>query len=66
VRLEGESHVMPGSDGEYRWDGLANTIYFIDPVHDIVVVAMSQYLSMDQRELEQTIRKTIYGGMIRS
>jgi CubicO group peptidase (beta-lactamase class C family) len=66
VRLEGESHVMPGSDGEYRWDGLANTIYFIDPVHDIVVVAMSQYLSMDQRELEQTIRKTIYGGMVRS
>ena len=61
VRLETDNHVMPGSAGEYRWDGLANTIYFIDPVHDIVVVAMSQYLSMNQRELEQTIRKTIYG-----
>jgi len=66
VRLAGEGHVMPGTDGECRWDGLANTIYFIDPVHDIVVVAMSQYLSMEQRELELTLRKNIYGGMIRS
>ena len=61
VRLENETHTIPGGRGECRWDGLANTTYFIDPEHQIVAVAMSQFLAMDGRELELVIRDNLYG-----
>ena len=61
VRLENETHTIPGGRGECRWDGLANTTYFIDPEHEIVAVAMSQFLAMDGRELELVIRDNLYG-----
>ena len=33
-----------GSDGEYSWGGAAGTIFWIDPVEDIVVVSMIQLM----------------------
>ena len=33
-----------GSPGEYSWGGAAGTIFWIDPVEDIVVVAMTQLM----------------------
>ena len=61
VRLDDEQHRIPGGRGECRWDGLANTSYFIDPEHEIVAVAMSQFLALDGRELELVIRNNLYG-----
>ena len=60
VRLDGEQQKIPGGRGECRWDGLANTTYFIDPEHDVVAVAMSQYLALDGRELELVLRTNLY------
>jgi len=61
VRLDDEKQNIPGGRGECRWDGLANTSYFIDPEHEIVAVAMSQFLALDGRELELVIRNNLYG-----
>ena len=33
-----------GSPGEYSWGGAAGTIFWVDPVEDIVVVAMIQLM----------------------
>jgi CubicO group peptidase (beta-lactamase class C family) len=60
VRLDDEQQNIPGGRGECRWDGLANTSYFIDPEHEIVAVAMSQFLALDGRELELVIRNNLY------
>jgi CubicO group peptidase (beta-lactamase class C family) len=61
VRLDEGEHQIPGGRGECRWDGLANTTFFIDPEHDIAAVAMSQYLALDGRELEMVLRQNLYG-----
>ena len=61
VRLAEGDHRIPGGQGECRWDGLANTAFFIDPEHDIAAVVMSQYLALDGRELEMVLRRNIYG-----
>lgn len=61
VRLDEGEHQIPGGRGECRWDGLANTTFFIDPEHDIAAVAMSQYLALDGRELEMVLRRNLYG-----
>ena len=60
VRLDNGQHTIPGGRGECRWDGLANTTYFIDPENAIVAVAMSQFLALDGRELELVLRTNLY------
>ena len=34
----------PVNKGEYDWGGLATTIFWIDPVDDMIVILMTQYL----------------------
>lgn len=34
-----------GSDGEYSWGGAAGTIFWVDPVEDLVVVGMIQLMT---------------------
>lgn len=34
-----------GSDGEYNWGGAAGTVFWIDPVEDLIVVSMIQLMS---------------------
>ena len=34
-----------GSEGEYSWGGAAGTIFWVDPIEDIVVVSMIQLMS---------------------
>ena len=43
--------------GEYRWDGVAGTFFFIDPKDDMFVICMMQ--SPSQRERIQTELKTL-------
>jgi CubicO group peptidase (beta-lactamase class C family) len=62
VRLDGDDQRIPGGRGECRWDGLANTTFFIDPEHEIVAVAMAQLLALDGRELEMVLRHQLYIG----
>ena len=64
VRLDEGPHGVPGGSGEIRWDGLANTTFFVDPEHEIVAVAMTQYLGPDQVELELALRRNLYGGLL--
>ncbi len=43
--------------GEYRWDGVAGTFFFIDPKHDMFAICMMQ--SPSQRERIQTELKAL-------
>jgi len=63
VRLDEGPHGVPGGKGEFKWDGLANTTFFIDPENAIVAVAMAQYLGPDQVELELILRRNLYGAL---
>jgi CubicO group peptidase (beta-lactamase class C family) len=33
-----------GSDGEYNWGGAAGTVFWIDPVEEIVAISMIQLM----------------------
>ena len=63
VRLADGVHTVPGSPGDLVWGGLANTTYFIDPVENIVAVAMTQYLGPDADELVFRLREGVYGAL---
>jgi CubicO group peptidase (beta-lactamase class C family) len=52
----------PGPIGEYRWDGVGGTFFWIDPVDDMFVVVMMQSPSQRVR-IEGDVRKIVYGAM---
>jgi CubicO group peptidase (beta-lactamase class C family) len=52
----------PGAVGEYGWGGAASTHFWISPKHDLVVVALQQYMPFHMR-LEQATKPIIYGAM---
>lgn len=64
VRLDDGDHAIAGGRGEFKWDGLANTTFLIDPEHNIVAVAMTQYLGPGQDDLEMALRTALYGAVV--
>ena len=52
----------PGPIGEYRWDGVGGTFFWIDPVDDMFVIVMMQSPSQRVR-VEGEVRKIVYGAM---
>jgi CubicO group peptidase (beta-lactamase class C family) len=48
--------------GEYRWDGVGGTCFFIDPKDDMFAVVMMQAPSQRAR-IEMEVKKLIYGAL---
>ncbi|MBO1256064.1 beta-lactamase family protein [Alteromonas sp. 5E99-2] len=48
-----------GVVGEFFWDGLASTLFWVDPTNDITVVFFTQKLPFDEK-LHKGIRKHVY------
>ena len=65
VRIDGSVHTVPGSKGDVTWSGLANTTFFVDPVHQIVAVAMTQFQGKGSDDLTFRLREGVYGALIR-
>jgi CubicO group peptidase (beta-lactamase class C family) len=50
----------PGPIGEYRWDGVAGTFFWIDPTDDMFVIFMAQTPTQRGR-IQSELRKLVYG-----
>jgi CubicO group peptidase (beta-lactamase class C family) len=51
----------PGPVGEYRWDGVAGTFFWIDPKDDMFVIFMAQTPSQRGR-IQSDLRKLVYSA----
>ena len=54
-----------GSDGEYSWGGAAGTIFWIDPIEELVVVTMIQLMSSPWK-LREDMKIATYQSLIES
>jgi CubicO group peptidase (beta-lactamase class C family) len=63
VRTDAGCCPLPGSVGEYFWGGVLGTSFWIDPVEDLVVVAM---MMAPERRLyyRHLLRPLVYGALI--
>jgi CubicO group peptidase (beta-lactamase class C family) len=52
----------PGPVGEYRWDGVGGTFFWIDPQDDMFVLVMTQSPSQRVR-MEVDVRKIVYEAL---
>ena len=53
-----------GSVGEYWWEGSASTIFWIDPVEELVVVFMTQFMPSDAYDFRDQIKQVLYPGLL--
>lgn len=50
------------SEGEYNWGGAAGTIFWIDPVEDLISIVMIQHMNV-QVPLRNTFKALTYGAI---
>jgi CubicO group peptidase (beta-lactamase class C family) len=55
---------VPRSLGEFRHGGLASTVFWVDPVEDVVVVMLSQYLPSSHSGYEDLLHRLVRAAII--
>jgi CubicO group peptidase (beta-lactamase class C family) len=50
---------VAGSRGEYWWGGAASTAFWIDPVEDLCVVFLTQYMPSTQYPIRRELRTMV-------
>ena len=53
-----------GSAGEFMWGGAASTIFWVDPVEDLVVVFMTQLMPSGTFNFRGQLKSLVYGAMV--
>ncbi len=53
-----------GSLGEYYWGGAASTIFWIDPVEDMIVIFLTQFMPSGTFNFRGQIKQILYPGLI--
>jgi CubicO group peptidase (beta-lactamase class C family) len=52
-----------GSPGNYSWGGFASTIFWIDPVEDLVVVFMTQLIPSGTFNFRDQLKALVYPSL---
>jgi CubicO group peptidase (beta-lactamase class C family) len=55
-----------GSEGAYGWGGAYYTLYWVDPVEELVAVFMAQLLPSGGLDLQGKFRTLVYGAIVES
>jgi CubicO group peptidase (beta-lactamase class C family) len=53
-----------GAAGEFFWDGLANTHFWVDPANDIAAVLFTQFVPFGKMPLHKDFRDAVYYGIL--
>jgi CubicO group peptidase (beta-lactamase class C family) len=65
VTLDPVESKTVGSPGEFYWGGAASTIFWVDPVEDLVVIFMTQFMPSGtfnfRGQLKQLVHQAIAG-----
>lgn len=64
VLLDAAEAGVMSSEGEYYWGGAAGTVFWIDPVEDLIAIVMVQHMNV-QVPLRNTMKAAIYGSLTR-
>ena len=63
VSLDPTQSKTISSVGEYAWGGAASTAFWVDPVEDLVVVFMAQYMPSTIYNFRGQLKQLVYGAI---
>ncbi|MGF1599300.1 MAG: serine hydrolase domain-containing protein [Acidimicrobiales bacterium] len=52
------------SPGEYAWGGAASTLFWVDPVEDLVVIGLTQLMPSSAYPIRQELKPLVYGALV--
>ena len=55
---------MPGSPGDFGWGGVASTVFWVDPVEDMVVLFLTQFAPSSTYPLRKELRALVYQALV--
>ncbi|HEY1613328.1 MAG TPA: serine hydrolase domain-containing protein [Rhizomicrobium sp.] len=63
VVLDRAKTLAPGNVGEYFWGGAASTAFWIDPIDELAVVFMTQFMPSSTYPIRQQLRSLVYAAL---
>jgi len=60
VMLDPPKSQMMGSVGDFGWGGMASTVFWVDPVEDLVVLFATQLLPSSYHPIRKELRALVY------
>ncbi len=64
VMLEPALSQMMGSPGDFGWGGMASTVFWVDPVEDMTVLFLTQFIPSSYYPLRKELRALVYQALI--
>ena len=64
VSLGPAANGVIGTPGEYMWGGAASTIFWIDPVEDLIVVFMTQFMPSGTFNFRGQLKTLVYPALV--
>jgi CubicO group peptidase (beta-lactamase class C family) len=55
--------LLPGSEGDFSWGGMASTYFWVDPREDLIVIFMTQLLPSSTYPLRRQLRTLVYSAL---
>ncbi len=63
VMLDPAQAQVISSPGEFAWGGAASTLFWVDPVEDLIVVGMTQLMPSSAYPIRQEMKSLVYGAL---
>jgi CubicO group peptidase (beta-lactamase class C family) len=64
IHLSSDRSQIIGSPGEYAWGGAASTLFWIDPVEDLIVIFLTQFMPNATFNFRGQLKAFIYPAII--
>ncbi len=64
VMIEPTKAQMMGSPGDFGWGGMASTVFWVDPLEDLVVVFATQLMPSSYYPLRKELRALVYQSLV--
>ncbi len=63
VMLDPTRSGMVGSAGDHGWGGMASTVFWVDPIEDMVVIFISQLVPSSAHPIDKELRALVYQAL---
>ena len=64
VVLEPGRTLMPSNVGDFSWGGIASTVFWVDPVEDLVCIFFTQVTPSSAYPIRHQLKSLVHGAMI--
>jgi CubicO group peptidase (beta-lactamase class C family) len=63
VTLDPAKSQISGTPGEFAWGGAASTVFWIDPIEDLICIFMTQLMPSSHYNIRRELRAIVYSAL---